>query len=1636
MPPKKRNKGIRELRSLVTDDRALRAEVRRAMEDELLRRAERQGRNRRLPKAAQVLNGADMQENGAAEVGPADDDGVAMVTQAPAVRLIPRGVYGLQASRSRQYRSDLQREAPLRRLMGVDERSLTRVGTSSDPPLVPQNPRATRQFSQLTSRQLLALQESKADEEDMGEERGVRSSSSNVPFQITRIDNIPDARLRLRNALDRVREYQVQQRHGDRRSLELLAELSGMRGNRNLTRPQFTRLEEIMRNLGAQAGETYFDRLRRVRREMRKFSGGRRNTNIDAGVARNLAYNDLVQRMAMLRGASSVRGQNIPVFDYRVQGKVSRSVNAVRQLANGIVNALFMKIPTLQDRRNDDLVSITIPRLPVLALNQGGRYELTVFTGAVVSSQLYKVVEALILQLEEVLQSSEDIDWDVLYERALDVEVQVMKAPQANGWSPRLEIEEHFVKSTVRYIPPEAYLNDSICIPIAVLTAGLRVTDEQGVLSFPDFEEMELGPENEMFEIFDAREPCNRNYYFLPEKYQHLRYMAKRLMQEAGVDMSSKLTIDACESFAYILGVQIHVMFQETMCKRMLRFGEATNPRSITILIRDDHAFPVLKPWRLSGNGTPSFWCDFCHTCVTKSWTSARVCHHRLQCPTSKDIVEDKAKDHGVEYVHRRFNRVWNQKENCLQVAPYCFTCNRFCCSAKEMQQGRGGERLETCVSSGHNVMDNVGMGECTVCTEELPIEWPQVSDAPVNKFQHVNDHKCYLSRPDLKIGEASKYYVWDIETIAVDDVHVPIYIYARNLYNAAENYEFEGIDSFCKGVICEKFKDSTWIAHNSGGFDSTFVHSWLEDRGVMHSRIPSPMSIHRSLETVVNTLDIRFIDSYSFIPMSLAKIGPAFQLPVCKGDFPHKFSKFEHLSYEGCMPPCDSDDDWYSLHEIRASSAEKADVAVAKFKLWHHEESQKFYPHTEERWSYQRELRKYCKQDCDVLAGALQCLRDSFMGADSSIRIGSGSTAFCLCPVDPLCYLTMAQVCQQLYIAGMYQAGTGFRIAHIPLPDRKQTNAKVKWLLDEERHCKATMWKACTHLREWVADDGLPVDGFAWVGDHRHVWEYYDCTERGCPLCTSPLERNARFGCSNRDAYGKVVQRQRVLSKLGYIVHEQWTHNEADRPMVDHSFHQYDCMAAQRQRSDGGFFGGRVEVFKPMWRCREDEKIQYIDVVSLYPWVCATQRMCTGFPIVYLGDRIDRSRVCKDHPDAYFGYAHVRIRGNPDDYFGGVPRKDRETGRLVFDNSEYTVTCFLTELYERLENGAELLDVYEVWHWDEANAVEGPMAGYVAYFLRDKMECSGWKALCGRIPETDDEKAAICDDLERENLYLCRPRPEKVMDNPGGRQLAKLRLNMLWGKFVQTPTATTMKFISTYDDYVQLWYDNQVDKSSLMFRRVHDSIDFMEVKYKYNSSLRAPSNTHYYLGGSCTAQARLKLTSMLRLVGKERALYCDTDSVVYVQRPGDEVIETGEALGNWSSEMDEGVWGEEFMALAPKCYMLIYNEKGREKEKESGILKTKGVTLTAQNLKQIHAENMKKIILTEVFGDISGDDQPPFVVQAKTFNIRMNHSGDRSMTNIRGEKVVRCVYSKRKITVPDDTDVYDVHFIDTTPFY
>ena len=100
-------------------------------------------------------------------------------------------------------------------------------------------------------------------------------------------------------------------------------------------------------------------------------------------------------------------------------------------------------------------------------------------------------------------------------------------------------------------------------------------------------------------------------------------------------------------------------------------------------------------------------------------------------------------------------------------------------------------------------------------------------------------------------------------------------------------------------------------------------------------------------------------------------------------------------------------------------------------------------------------------------------------------------------------------------------------------------------------------------------------------------------------------------------------------------------------------------------------------------------------------------------------------------------------------------------------------------EVMKAIEKGYVLLNIHEVWHWEETT--DELFKEYVNTFLKIKQEASGYPPGC----VTDEQKQRYIDDYyEHEGIRLD---PEKIVYNPGLRYLAKLILNSLWGKYTLT---------------------------------------------------------------------------------------------------------------------------------------------------------------------------------------------------------------------------------------------------------
>ncbi|KAG5889398.1 hypothetical protein JTB14_018272 [Gonioctena quinquepunctata] len=113
------------------------------------------------------------------------------------------------------------------------------------------------------------------------------------------------------------------------------------------------------------------------------------------------------------------------------------------------------------------------------------------------------------------------------------------------------------------------------------------------------------------------------------------------------------------------------------------------------------------------------------------------------------------------------------------------------------------------------------------------------------------------------------------------------------------------------------------------------------------------------------------------------------------------------------------------------------------------------------------------------------------------------------------------------------------------------------------------------------------------------------------------------------------------------------------------------------------------------------------------------------------------------------------------------------------------------------------------------------------------------------------------------------------------------------------------------------------------------------------------------------TAQARLKLYSYLEQL-EQRVLYYDTDSVIYVSRPGEFDIPTGEFVGDMTDELEKEVLNSyitEFVSGGPKNYSYtLWSTKDQE---HKTVCKVKGISLNHSASQLINFDVIKDMVLT-----------------------------------------------------------------------
>ena len=731
------------------------------------------------------------------------------------------------------------------------------------------------------------------------------------------------------------------------------------------------------------------------------------------------------------------------------------------------------------------------------------------------TTPIQRLAAGVVQTIEAVMQSAEEFDVN----RECLALVQIMLSPRggrgANAPRPILTKIDHYFRNKT-LLDPDWVQPPFMewCMILAVMMSTVRHTNELTGdvhillnLNRPGFGEHVCADVMKRAGL-NHSSAIDTIHLTFAQMWQNYRDEIRRLevvMREKDPDLPAphQWTEQHLGPIADTLRICIHVIAFEAGTVEINRFGETFTWEHLYILRGDGHYFAVTKPHILFANNRKSGrhhsnvnsqkFCDRCKgTCVNDG------ARHRLKCMPRP--LEEKTVD---ALYHRRiqgqyrspfdeYTKTWRAGK-----LGWCHTCHTSIGLIKpptsdelenldvglefyrdmvwEMKRARDQEGYEWCRSRGHD-LEAMYYKICSNCKAPVPHPYHYSK-----RYKYINEHVCSCERPTLKIGEETKYWLWDIECVqkpinGVNELPA-ILVCACNMANPDLRLEFSGydcIDRFMDTILGKAFKGTTWIAHNGASFDVQYICRWLHRHGLNYEHTTSPGSMH-SLQEVKHQ-HLRFIDSVKFIPMALAGFGKTFGLDVAKGDFPLRFAIEQHLDYMGPMPPIDAPDDWYNLAmRGRAGSPEESQQEVDKFRQWHAEESQKFWsPQNPDRpkWMFWEQLKKYCWLDVEVLRRGCQLYRNEFLAPQEHI---DGWTCM---PVDPFQYMTLPQTLQALFLNGLPNGEQIAAVPRIPKIKQRQSRKALQWMLSYQMK-----------LREELQDPELQI---------RHVYnspqgrEYY----------------------------------------------------------------------------------------------------------------------------------------------------------------------------------------------------------------------------------------------------------------------------------------------------------------------------------------------------------------------------------------------------------------------------------------------------------------------------------------------------------------------------------------------------------------
>ncbi|XP_048850900.1 uncharacterized protein LOC125719998 isoform X2 [Brienomyrus brachyistius] len=532
-------------------------------------------------------------------------------------------------------------------------------------------------------------------------------------------------------------------------------------------------------------------------------------------------------------------------------------------------------------------------------------------------------------------------------------------------------------------------------------------------------------------------------------------------------------------------------------------------------------------------------------------------------------------------------------------------------------------------------------------------------------------------------------------------------------------------------------------------------------------------------------------------------------------------------------------------------------------------------------------------------------------------------------------------------------------------------------------------------------------LDGYAEIDGVRTAYEFAGCFFHGCPECfdsnTLNLVTKLRFGDMHQQFQDKIFALKHTYNLNVHVIWEhQWDKMKAENASVQAFLREFDF--PERIDPRDALFGGRTNALQLHYKAEGDDRIDYYDFTSLYPSVNKFKEYPVGHPVVIYRDF--------DSVENYFGLIKAKVYPPRGLYLPVLPY--RSGGKLMFTlcrtccETETRGVCNHTdeqralsgtwcsiEINKAVEKGYKIAKIYEVWHFPDRT--DTLFADYINTHLKGKQEASGYPSW---VKSAEDKERYIQTYFEKEGIRL---NPENIGVNKVKRQISKLFLNSLWGKFGQRINQASTTLIKDPDEFLMFIFSKLVNVSHFSF--LNDNVAMVQWR-NIKGFPNMPRHVNTFIAAFTTAYARLELYNLMDRLGR-RTLYHDTDSVIFVSKPGDWMPPLGDFLGELTSELDPDDHIVEFVSGGPKTY-------GYRTAKSKTNLKVKGITLHNTNSKVVNIAS-----LTELVHDfVSNPRDPPREIRTSTQQILRDKRGFLLKTKT-VNKCFKVVYTKRQL-LPD----------------